>query len=126
MTEDQIAWLAEEFSRCSGWIQAALDRDIGTHDLEDLWTDIERGAAQLWPLPNGVIVTVVEEYPKLKLLRFWLAGGDLGELVEHEKIIANVFREKEGCSFASFIGRRGFLRTLPGYDEVYAVGVRRL
>lgn len=125
MTADDLAWLREQFNRCRPWLQAALDRDIGTHDIDDVWQAIERGEAQFWPLAKSAIVTVVEDYPKGKALRWWLAGGELAELVPHESIIS-AWAIGQGCKMAFVGGRRGWVRALPGYHEAYSVAVKGL
>lgn len=117
--------LRREFVRCRQWIQDALDRDVGTHDIDDVWAAIECEAAQLWPYTNSAIVTTVETYPQCKVLRFWLAGGDLDELLAGEVEIS-AWAEQQGCALNSFGGRRGWVRTLPGYSEAYTVVVKRL
>ena len=125
MQEDTRQWLRAEFERCRPWIQAALDRDIGTHTIDDVWNDIEDEKAYLLPLPNSVIVSVIEQYPQLKMLRFWLVGGDLDELLAHENVVIDWAKE-QGCTVASWIGRRGWLRKLPHYTDTYSVGIRRI
>jgi hypothetical protein len=117
--------LRREFVRCMPWIQDALDRDIGTHDIDDVWAAIEHEAAQLWPYKNSAIVTTVESYPKGKALRWWLVGGDLDELLDAEIEISK-WAEEQGCDLIFAGGRRGWVRTLPGYSEAYTVVFKKL
>lgn len=125
MTDDERAWLRAQFERCAPWLQAALDRDAGTHALEDVWELIESGVAQLWPTPNGAIVTVVEAYPKAKVLRFWLAGGTLRELQKSEPTI-RAWAKDQGCTLVLIGGRRGWLKALPDYRELCTAMVREI
>lgn len=123
MPAEQMAWLATEFLRCRPWLQAALDRDVGTHTLDDVWHLLATGPVQLWPTPNAAMVTVVEQYPQAKLLRGWLSGGSLREIQAHEPII-RAFGEREGCSKVLINGRRGWLGAFDGYREVSTTMVR--
>lgn len=125
MTDDELAWLAHEFERTRHWIEAALDHDIGTHDIDDVWNAIEAGAAQLWPTPNAVMVTAIEEYPRKKMLRGWLAGGSLREIINAEPDI-RAWAERQGCNLVLIAGRRGWARVFPGYREVHTTIVRSL
>lgn len=125
MTDDERAWLKAQFERCAPWLQDALDRDAGTHALEDVWDLIERGIAQLWPTPNGVMVTTVEAYPKAKALRGWLAGGNLDDIRKSEPVI-RAWAEREGCDLVLIGGRRGWLKAFEGYSELCTVMVRKI
>lgn len=125
MTDNHLLWLRQQFDRCQHWIQAALDRDVGTHTINDVWAAIDRGDAQLWPLPNGVMVTDIEIYPQKKALRGWLAGGDLQEIVASEPNIAN-WAKKQGCDLILIAGRPGWARSFDGYERAYSVMMKRL
>lgn len=125
MTEQELEWLWSEFSRTKHWIQAALDRDLGTHDIDDVWDAIEAGRAQLWPTPNAVMVTRIDTYPKARVLFGWLAGGALEEIVSSEKNIRD-FATKNGCTIVVIGGRLGWVRVFPGYELAYHVIIKRL
>ena len=126
MTAQETAWLATEFLRCQEWIQAALDRDFGTHEIGDVWDLLKDGGpAQLWPLPNAVMVTVIDQFPRKKVLRGWLSGGDLKEIQEREPTI-RAWGKKSGCDAVAIGGRRGWLRAFDGYQEVSTMIVRHL
>lgn len=125
MTDDERAWIEAEFARCAHWIEDALTRDFGGYALEDVRALVESGVAQLWPTPNGAIVTVIEPYPQIKVLRFWLAGGTLRELQKSEPVI-RAWAKDQGCTLALIGGRRGWLKALPGYRELCTVMVRNI
>lgn len=125
MTAEEMGWLASEFCRCRPWLQAALDRDIGTHTLDDVWQLLVTGPVQLWPTPNAAMVTMIEQYPRRKLLRGWLSGGDLEEIQAHEPVI-RAFAEREGCDGVMISGRRGWAKAFDGYREVASMMVRDL
>lgn len=119
MTEEDLRWLRGEFERCSPWIQAALDRDIGACNLEDVWDYIAAGKAQLWPLDKSVVVTALEYFPRKVVLRYWLCGGELKDCLKAEAAI-ETWAKKAGAACAIIGGRKGWLRALRGYREVYS------
>lgn len=81
---------------------------------------LESGNAQLWPLAHGVIVTATEIYPRKKILRAWLAGGDLEEILASEPPLRR-WAGQNGFDIVGIVARRGWLRKLDGYSEVSAV-----
>jgi hypothetical protein len=115
------AWEREQFQRCSPWIQAALDYGLGEYELEHVWALIEDGSAQIWPTPNACMITMVDTYPTgLKVLKGWLSGGDLDEILRTIPVI-EAWAKKAGCTYAAIGGRKGWLRKLPDYHEKYTV-----
>ncbi len=126
LTEGDLAWLRENFDRSRTWLQAALDRDIETHTIDDVWHDIETGGAQLWPCPDAAIVTYIEEHPRTKLLRVWLAGGDLSQIVGSEDAICS-WGKRMGCAWVKFEGHRsGWVRVIKDAHDIQRVFVKRL
>jgi hypothetical protein len=102
---------AAEFERVWHWIAAALARDE-THSKADIWNMIESGAAQLHALPHSGCVTIIETHPNgVRCLRWWLAGGDLTELLNYEPLIAEWARSL-GCTKATLTGREGWAKPL--------------
>lgn len=119
-------WAKDEFRRCSPWLQSALDKTLGEYALEHVWNYIESGRAQIWPTPNACMVTVVEDYPTgLRTIKCWLAGGRLSELMPLLNTIENYGR-KAGCHKAVIVGRRGWIRQIPGCRERYTIVAKDL
>lgn len=106
-----------EWDRCRYWLDAALD---GTHTIEDVRAEIENGTAQFWPMPKSAAVTLVQDYPRGRVLRVWLAGGDLEDLRKHLVVLDNYGRE-QGCCAIELEGRKGWERVLPGYRATRVV-----
>ena len=126
LSESDLAWLREQFERCREWIQDALDRDmIGTHNIDDIFDGIVSGQAQLWPCANAALVTDIEEYPRCKILRGWLAGGKLEEIVATEPVIRE-WAKAQGCNRVIIAGRRGWVRVFDGYHETHTVVARSI
>lgn len=110
-------WMAQ-FKRCSAWIGAALQSAGDTHSVEDVMLLVAGGDYQFWPGQHSAVVTTVIEYPRLKELFFWLAGGDLDELQQMHRDIEAWGRE-QGCTRATLAGRPGWARTFLR-DQGYA------
>jgi hypothetical protein len=92
-------------------LQEALDFGGNTHDLPDIAWMHDNGKCQVWADDDGIIVTEVHEYPRIKVLHFWLAAG------KKEAVICLSHRAMEwgrkiGCRKATLAGRKGWLKVL--------------
>jgi hypothetical protein len=116
MTDEDLAWLRSEFERCSPYIQLALDRDIGTHGLSDIWDLLAASKVQLWPCDNSAVVTAIEYFPRKTVLRYWLCGGNLEECLAIQDKIENWARSA-GATCAVIGGRAGWMGVLPGFKK---------
>ncbi len=116
MTDEDKGWLRSEFERCSPYIQAALDRTLGTHELSDVWALIADGRAQLWPYPTSAIVTVLDYCPRKVVLNYWLCGGKLPECIAATAPIEE-WAKAAGATCAVINGRSGWLGVLPGFKK---------
>ena len=103
---DKEAWL-----KSRKYILEALDRGIDTHTEKDIYYAITRNDAQLWTGQKSACVTEIVTYPKYKMLRFWLGGGDLEELKEMEKPICE-WAKSIGCKKSMIMGRKGWSLSL--------------
>lgn len=113
-----------EFERCWPWLAAALEHAGGTHRKEDLWRCIETGSAQLHPLTHGAVVTTIQVHPSgLKDANWWLAGGDLEELLKVQPLL-EFWLQSEGCKRVTLTGRKGWLKALPGYKHTGVIMVK--
>ena len=108
--------------RCLPWIEAALDYAGGTHTIEDVEAQIARGEAWFWPGEKSALVTEILEYPQFKAASFWLAGGDLGELLDMTPSV-ETWAVTMGCSKIFECGRPGWAKALKplGYAPLYTV-----
>jgi hypothetical protein len=104
---NQGAW-----ARCAPWIDAALEHAGRTHALADVEALVRDGDAQFWPGRASALVTEIHEFPRLRSLHLWLAGGDLGELVTVLRPCAEKWACGEGCTRTTIIGRPGWARAL--------------
>lgn len=91
-------------------IEAALEYAGGTHTFADIEAMVEKGSLQFWPGPHSAVITEILQTPQKRILNFFLAGGRLDELQQMYPSLLEWGRE-QGCSQASFTGRRGWERT---------------
>ena len=62
----------------------------------------------------SAIVTEIVSYPKRRVLRFWLAGGNLNTLLKAEPDIVNWSKQYD-CKGVEINGRKGWERVLKSY-----------
>lgn len=116
---------AAEWERCAPWLEAALVHCGGTHDLADVKGCVERGTATFWPGGQAAMITEIVDYPKMRTLNFWLAGGDLAELRDVLRLKAETYARHMGCKYATIVGRAGWARAL-GYSPIHATCAKEL
>lgn len=92
------------------YIEAALSYASATHSYEDVASMVAAGQAQFWPGPASCIVTELIDYPRKRVVHFFLASGTLPALRPLVPIILDWAKSKD-CVAATFVGRRGWLRT---------------
>jgi hypothetical protein len=106
-----------DFERVSGYLQEALGYTGNTHTLDNVRQGIADGVLQLWPAVTSALVTELILYPTgLKVVNFFLAGGNLDE-VRSLYPIALGWARSQGCTRATFTGRRGWERTFLTREE---------
>jgi hypothetical protein len=105
-----------EFLRVKQWLMEALDYNGGDQSIKDVWDRLLSGEYVLITSHNAAIVLEPVEHPQRKLLNFFLAGGDLDELLTMEEVIEGYARQ-QGYAALTVFGRRGWLRQLKGYKE---------
>jgi hypothetical protein len=93
------------------WIEAAL-RDGGDRwTYEGVIAQIEAGEAHLWLFERSALVTQFIDEDAGRTLFFWLAGGDLTEILSHEDGIT-AWGKAQGCTRKALVGRRGWEKAL--------------
>lgn len=106
--------LAEAWTRCRPWIAGAVRR-FGEGSVEDAEREIAAGRA--WFVPGQKAAAVVQFTTDAN---FWLAGGDLGEILERMPGVEAWARDL-GCDRMTLIGRKGWERVLApvGYRPIH-------
>lgn len=103
-TVHNIAHFAED-------IEKALALAGGGYTLRDVAMEIVQGGAQLWVRDHGLIITQVCEEPAGRYLLFWIAAGDMSDVLG---LLDDIYAwaRSEGMTRAIFRGRRGWQRVL--------------
>ena len=116
-----------EFDRCWPWLESALRLGGDRHTRETIWQGIATGRFQFWPYAQAAGVSHVDEYPTGRVLRMWLVGGELDEVLAREPEVADWARAI-GCVDMELVGRQGWGKVLKplGYVPGAIVLTRRL
>lgn len=113
----------EDFERAWPYLEPAVLR-ARQYSKEAVRNVIETGQARLWMLPNSVAVSMLRTFPSgRKSFGFWLAGGELGELVDlaHGEALQSALTDQ--CNEMRVLcGRRGWVRAL-GWRDVGVTAV---
>jgi hypothetical protein len=91
-------------------LEKALHYGGDTHTVDDVVQLIKEGKAQFWPPDgsgDGLIITELHTFPKLKAVHFWLLAGVLRDVLALEDQIIE-WALGEGCSMATATGRLGW------------------
>src|SRR5215467_9387434 len=89
--------LVDDWRRVRPLIRRALKRGGDYLDEYDVWMKVVYDEAQFWATPTSFVITEVVDWPKKRVLRFALAGGNLQELLQqfYDRII--VWAKQNGC-----------------------------
>ena len=89
----------------------ALEHGGGTHDIADVLEMVRRGTAQMWQAGEACIVSEVRDFPKARVLHFWLATGELDAVIALSRDVL-AWGKANGCVSATLSGRRGWEKVL--------------
>lgn len=92
------------------YIDAALVYAGGTHEFSDVEAMVEAGTAQFWPGVHSCVITQIDYQPRRRVFTIFLAGGNLAEIEAMTPLILQ-YGYEQGCTAATFTGRRGWERT---------------
>lgn len=115
----------EGWDKVESHIKASLAIMDDGHGLWDVLSKLNDGKAQ-WHWHNEcALVTKVIESPKGDICTIWLSAGNMEAVKEAEKYVAAWARDI-GCIEMRYMGRRGWTRVNPEYEEVGIVARRKL
>lgn len=102
---------ADELARCRAFLEPALAYNGGTHGWSDIAEGIASGKMQLWPAPDGALVTELLRYPRQRVCNVFLGGGSLDQL---RAMVPSVeaWAKAQGCQAVTVLGRPGWVRAL--------------
>lgn len=92
-------------------LETALQHGGETHTLGDVVRQIMDGKAQYWESEGAAIITEIHDTPRMRLVHFWLATGELKEVISLSTEVLR-WAESIGCKEASLAGRRGWQKVL--------------
>jgi hypothetical protein len=122
-----LAGVLAEFDRCWPWLDAANLLAGGRHSYSSLWAAITTGNVQFWPFERCAALTYVDRFPDCNVLRLWLVGGELANVLEHEAEVAE-WAKSIGCVAVELVGRKGWEKALRnrGYSHGALTLTRKL
>lgn len=92
-------------------LEEALIAEGGAFNLADVDAAIKEGKAQAWESDRGIVITEIHDAPRAKILHFWLAAGELEEVLRLADVAMEAGRNL-GCTVATLTGRRGWEKKL--------------
>ena len=95
----------------------ALNHSGGSHTFQNIVDAVQNEVMQFWPMEKSCLVTEVINYPNIKCLHIFLAGGDLEEIKSIDSTLEFLCQEI-GADYISLSGRRGWIKALAdiGYE----------
>ena len=94
-----------------GFLEPALARGGKTHTFEDVVNAVITGDMQLWHTKRGAAVTQIIDHPRKRVLFWFLAGGELEQVLDFQQSI-RAFGRANGCEAMMLAGRKGWARAL--------------
>lgn len=98
-----------EWTRCRGWLLAALEPNCGSE--QDILADLQAGRAQLWAGEASAMVTQCVADEQGPCLHVWLAGGNLADILRLKPGV-EAWARALGCGRVTINGRKGWARVL--------------
>ena len=93
----------------------ALAYEPGGATIEGVASAIQKGDAQFWMQGEGIIVTRINVFGEGRALSYWLAAGDMDDVLSITPHIEKWAKDEMGCTIAFMTGRRGWSRVLPAH-----------
>ncbi len=93
----------------------ALAYEPGGATIEGVAHAIRSGDAQFWMRDGGVVITRINEFGKGRALSYWLAAGNMDDVLSLTTDIEQWAKNEMGCTTAFMTGRRGWSRVLPAH-----------
>jgi hypothetical protein len=93
-----------------------------THEIEDVMRALRTGDAQVWVENDSVIITELLVFPRRSVLRYWLAAGDMDDMLTLLPKLEAWGRE-QGATLAEMVGRRGWRKEAQanGYEAAATI-----
>jgi hypothetical protein len=104
----------QEWAKCRDALLPAIEMTDGTHTEDDVLEAILTGRMKLWRRERSALVTEFCQFPRLKALNIFLAGGDLEDIMTLENDLTS-YAIRNGCQRITILAARdGWQRMFPG------------
>jgi hypothetical protein len=112
------------------FVKSALDTSCGDYSIENVYYAIKNQDMQLWAWVEkdtivAAAITSIVIYPLKKVCLIQLAGGSAMSEWKNESLIED-WATAHGCTEMEIYGRRGWLRALKDWKEVFTHFRKRL
>jgi hypothetical protein len=121
MSENQLPFWNRHVTRLADSLAVSGE----AYKVADVRDQIEAGKAQWHGFEDCAVVTQVLKRVAGDICVIWLVAGTMAELPGVEDSIAEWARS-HGCVEMRYTGRRGWLKMLPGWEDIGTTGRRML
>lgn len=124
--EIELVW-----DQVTPYLLSALNYADGKYTLESIKALIAKCDAQLWVEASkdgikGACVTQIAVYPTRSVCLLMLAGGVSLETYQRYLPLVELWAMERGCESIEIVGRRGWVKVLPGFEVIHTVMSKRL
>jgi hypothetical protein len=105
----------EAWERSKPFLVDALEHSGDKYSIDDVLKEIEDDHAIFYPVRNGATVFRIALYPQKRMLRIWLAGGDMEANIDGILEAAEFHAAEHECDGIEVVGRKGWERVLRPY-----------
>jgi hypothetical protein len=116
---------SEAWAKARGFLKEAIAACDGTYSEDDILKAVLDGRYALFLGERSAMVCSFENFPRMKVIHGFLAGGELEEVKAMEADISEQ-AGRNGFQRVELSGRRGFLKVFPGYRELCTTIIKDL
>ena len=118
----------EAWERSKPFLANALEESGNEYTVDDVLRDIKDDHAIFYPTKKGASVFRIALYPRKRMLRIWLAGGDMESSIDSILEAAEYHATKHECDGIEVLGRRGREKVLKpyGYEHKRVMLIKEL
>jgi hypothetical protein len=118
----------EAWERSKPFLASALEQSGNEYTVDDVLREVQDDHAIFYPTSKGASVFRIVLYPRKRMLRIWLAGGDMESSIGNILEAAEYHAAKNECDGIEVLGRRGWERVLKphGYEHKRVMLIKEL
>ena len=118
----------EAWERSKPFLANALEQSGNEYTVDDVLREIEDDHAICYPTKKGAAGFRIARYPRKRMLRIWLAGGDMASSIESILEAADFHAKEHECDGIEVLGRRGWEKVLKpyGYEHKRVMLIKEL